>query len=219
MKEKIIARLKAKFPGVNLSKKRLDAIADKLAKKVEKEEDIDEALDEANELMDFAQVAKDDDRVRTLEAEAKKPKQEPKKEDSSDGKEPAKGEEIPAWAKGLVDTNKQLLEKVTLLETGKTTDLRKQKLEETLKEINPKLKEKALRDFSRMKFDTDEDFETYLQETVTDLGDFKGDNSEQPKGGVSFSKPNLGGGTAPAKAAMKKGIEEWAKQNEPLKAN
>lgn len=76
LKEQIISQLKSKFPGVNLSKVRIDAIADKLAAKITEESEIDGKLDELNELFPFAEIAKQDDRLRTLEAK-NKPVQQP----------------------------------------------------------------------------------------------------------------------------------------------
>lgn len=72
MKEKIISQLKAKYPGVNLSSTRIDAIADKLAAKITDEKDIDAKLDELNDIMPFADIAKQDDKLRLLEVKLNK---------------------------------------------------------------------------------------------------------------------------------------------------
>lgn len=86
MRDKILARLKEKFPGVNLSKKRLDAIADKLTPKIKEESEIDAKLDDLNDVLPFADMAKEDDKIRTLEAKLKekdkpKPTEKPAGED------------------------------------------------------------------------------------------------------------------------------------------
>jgi hypothetical protein len=70
------ARLKAKTKaaGVNLSQKRIDAFADRLHKKnpaITEEADHDTAIDELDEVVSFKDIAKDDDRLRTLEAKSK----------------------------------------------------------------------------------------------------------------------------------------------------
>lgn len=121
MKQKIIARLKAKYSGVNLSNARLDAIADKLAAKITDENEIDAKLDELNEIVPFADMAKQDDRVRTLEAQVKKtdpvdpakPKTEDVKVDTAD---------MPEWAKAMAESNKALLAKIEGLETKQTAE-------------------------------------------------------------------------------------------------
>src|SRR5690606_33501808 len=74
-KAKIAGRLKALFPKANLSTKRIDAITAKLESKVSDDADdaaIDEIVNQANDFMDFEALAKEDDRVRTLEANQKK---------------------------------------------------------------------------------------------------------------------------------------------------
>lgn len=69
--EKIKARLRVLFPKANLSTKRLDVYAAKLAPKPADDAD-DEAIDAIingyNEVIDFEAVAKEDDKTRTLEA-------------------------------------------------------------------------------------------------------------------------------------------------------
>lgn len=114
---KIAGRLKALFPKANLSTKRIDVITDKLESKVSDDADdaaIDEIVNQANDFMDFEAIAKEDDRVRTLEANQKKgeeggdpPKDDPKPEPPKD--------DTPEWAKAL-------LSKVDALEKGKITE-------------------------------------------------------------------------------------------------
>lgn len=76
-KAKVIARLKALFPKANLSQTRLDAIADKLAKKPADDADdaaIDAVINDFNDVLSIEDIAKGDDRTRTLEAEKRKRK-------------------------------------------------------------------------------------------------------------------------------------------------
>ena len=167
MKEKIIQKIRELFPNVNLSKERLDAIADKLAAKITEEDQIVERVNDLNEVVPFAEIAKQDDRVRTLEAEAKKkaakptdpPKEDPDKKDKSD-------DDPPAWAKAL-------LEKVEKLEAGKIATSRREKVLEKLKDADEKYRNRVLRDFDRMRIDSDEDFETVLSDIESDFADFK----------------------------------------------
>jgi hypothetical protein len=72
--EKIKARLKALYPKANLSTKRLDVYAAKLAPKPADDADdeaIDAIINDYNEVIDFEAVAKEDDSNRTLLAKAK----------------------------------------------------------------------------------------------------------------------------------------------------
>lgn len=96
--DKIKERLKALFPKANLSKQRLDAIAAKLAPKPEDDatdDQVDEIINDYNDVMDFEQIARDDDRIRTLEA-ARKQKPATKSEE-----DPKIDDDTPAWAKAL----------------------------------------------------------------------------------------------------------------------
>lgn len=114
---KIAGRLKALFPKANLSTKRIDAITAKLESKVSDDADdaaIDEIVNQANDFMDFEAIAKEDDRVRTLEANQKKSEEggDPPKDDPKN--DPPK-DDTPEWAKAL-------LSKVDALEKGKITE-------------------------------------------------------------------------------------------------
>lgn len=195
LKAKIKARLKAKFSGVNLSTKRIDAIADKLKLEEDAEDDaIDERLDELNEIFSFAEMAKNDDRLRTLEAKQKPPKKEDDNDEPDSPADPKKptDPEMPAWAKALVDSNKALAEKLERLESGKTADTRKQTLEGKLKDVDPKFKSTALKAFGRMKFESDEDFETYLSEIEEDAKEFA---LQTQTDDIGLSRPLLGSTT------------------------
>lgn len=128
MRDKIISQLKAKYPGVNLSKKRMDAIADRLAPKITDEAEIDAKLDELNELMPFADIAKDDDRLRALEAKAKD-KPAPAKNEPTESNEPkSEMDELKELVKGLATT-------VQSLAAEKQQTTIKGKLSEKLKDV------------------------------------------------------------------------------------
>lgn len=114
---KIAGRLKALFPKANLSTKRIDVITAKLESKVSDDADdtaIDEVVNQANDFMDFEAIAKEDDRIRTLEANQKKGDEggDPSKDDKTP-EQPK--DDTPEWAKAL-------LNKVEALEKGKVTE-------------------------------------------------------------------------------------------------
>lgn len=132
-KSKVISRFRIKFPKVNLSNDRLNEIADRLSKKPADDADdaaIDLVLDEANELLSFEDIAKSDDRLKNAEALAKKnnptppapvPNPEPKP-----NPEPPKGDDMPAWAKAILDSNKKLEGELEAIKTGKIIETKKQ---------------------------------------------------------------------------------------------
>ena len=144
--EIIKARLKALFPKANLSQKRLDVLAAKLAPMPADDADdaaVDVVLNLANDFNSFEEIAREDDRIRTLEAKAN-PEPAPT---TTPAPTPAPTpSDVPEWAKGLLESNKALLEKVTTLETGKITDSKKQTAQsvfessEVLKSLKPEIK-------------------------------------------------------------------------------
>lgn len=208
MKEKIKARLKAKFSGVNLSQTRMNAIADKLSKRLteeSEESEIDEALDDLNEIYSFSDIAKSDDRARTEEAKKKANPSEPKKEDPKT----EENEDVPAWAKTLIDQNKAQAKRLEALESGKTLDSRKSKLEEKLKDAPEKLKESYLKKFQRMNFKDDEDFDGYLSEVEEEVKEFEQEDSNSGLRGFGPSKSGTGkGNKAASEEEVKSVVDE-----------
>ena len=75
--QEIKGRLRELFPKANLSTTRISQYAEKLKAKLSEEstkEDVDNLIKDLNDLVDFEQVAKDDDRLRTYQ----KPREEVK---------------------------------------------------------------------------------------------------------------------------------------------
>lgn len=73
--QEIKGRLRELFPKANLSTTRISQYAEKLKAKLSEEstkEDVDNLIKDLNDLVDFEQVAKDDDRLRTYQ----KPREE-----------------------------------------------------------------------------------------------------------------------------------------------
>lgn len=185
MKDKLIARLRALFPGVNLSKSRIDGICnpDKLKITEETEEtEIDQKLKDLNDIMDFAAVAKNDDRLRTLEAKEKKnppadPKDpaEPKNQDPSPSDPPANPAKPEDLAKIVADAVAAAVTPLTTeinnMKAGKAKESRLQVLEGKLKDANPIVKELLLDRFNDKTFDTDEAFEAFLTEVDTKVSE------------------------------------------------
>ena len=120
-RQKISGRLKALFPKANLSTKRIDAIAAKLESKVSDDADdtaIDQILNQANDFMDFEAIAKEDDRIRTLEANQKKGD-----EGKDEGTDPDPDKNQNPNPDNETNTLlKTLLGKVEALEKGKITE-------------------------------------------------------------------------------------------------
>lgn len=169
MKDVIIAKFKAKFPAVNLRKKRLDDIAAKLSTKITDEAEIDTKLDELNEIFPFSEIAAQDDAFFALKK--KVPTETPANESpnqSSTTTTNTDDPEAPAWAKGLIESNQQLSLKLAAMEKEKFQQGIQQKVttHEKLKGINPVFyKGRALPE-------KEDDLETFVDGIKTDYDAF-----------------------------------------------
>lgn len=157
-------RLKAKYPGVNLSTKRLDAIADRLHKKfpdLTDEADHDQKLDDLNELQPFDELAKQDDRLRTLENKPKE-KEEPKREDPPTEGKPK--EPRPEWLQLILDQNAALAERLNGIEREKSQTTISKKIDDLAKE-----KKIPASYYQKRKMpEKEEDIQSFIDEAATD---------------------------------------------------
>ena len=203
MKDKVKARLRALFPGVNLSKTRLDKIADSVTSKITTEDEIDDKLNDFNDFMPFTDIAKGDDRQRAIdtkkaaddEAEAERLRLAGiTKEDDQDDK-------VPAWAKGLV-TEVQSLKAQLAGEKGKST----------INDLKAAAKLKGIPENLAAKYVIGEgyDQETALAALETEWTEFK---QIAVDGQVKDGKVIIGDPIPPAtaKAAVKASMEEAVK--------
>ena len=111
MNEQLLrSRFRDLFPKAqNLKKERLDVFVSKLSSKLSEEstqEDVDALWQDYNEVVNFEQLAKDDDRLRTLNV----PKPQPKPEEAPKQSEAPKSDDVPEWAKALLTEVKTLRE-------------------------------------------------------------------------------------------------------------
>lgn len=203
--EKIKERLKAKFPGANLSKTRLDEITARLNASVTAEDQIDGILDQANGIFPFEQIAREDDRARSLEAAARKQQDPPGTPPKTD----PPGDETPAWAKPLIETIKAQNQKIELLEKGKTKETLAQKAAEALKAKNiPEAFAKVpLKNFS---IEKEEDLEAWVSEIQESFTEFEKTNNQKR---FEDAINPLEGNASPE--TVKKDIQNWAAAKNP----
>lgn len=192
--KRIKERLKAKYPKANLSNKRLDELSARLAKKPEDDADdaaIDSVLEQANDFMSFEDIAKEDDRIRTLEAKANA-KDDGKPNDDGKQDPPTPPSDVPAWAQSLIDANKSLKDDLNELKTGKITETKKEsarKLFEdnaTLKSLKQNIKDNW---FNRIDVNSETpideqiaNLETEYNDMAQHIADSKGYASAPPSG-------------------------------------
>lgn len=198
MKQKILDALKAKFEGV--SAKILDGIAEKAAKTVTTEEEVTTYV----EGVTFAQVLDSYGDRRATEAaktavanyedkyklkagvkvEEPKPKPDPKPDPKQDD------DQTPAWAKALIAKNEAMEKELAAMKGEKLADSRKSALAGILKEAPEKLRTRYEKDFERLNFTDDDDFNGWLAETKTSVDELttqyiaKGGRVTKPKAGA-----------------------------------
>ncbi len=140
MFEKILKELKTKYANLGLSETILKVMAETLAKTVEKEEEVETAVAGVEGQMKIYQSFADQN--RTLQTEitnlkkAGEGKSEEKKEEKKEGEEKKEtGNEIPAWAQAIIDSNKTLSESLTAMQQKETAQTNAQKLQVKLDEL------------------------------------------------------------------------------------
>lgn len=127
--------------------------------------------------------------------------------DDKDDKDGKGKDDVPAWAKALIDGQTRLNERLDGIEKGKQADARKSKFLEAIKDAPDKFRERAEKAYNRCTFKDDEDFNSYLEELTEEAEEAKGEAETKgaivtpPKGG------NKGGKDYKPSAAMQARIE------------
>lgn len=175
MKEKIISALKTKFPGVSADI--IDRIAGMLAKTTTTEEQVATAVEGVTEELISVIEGYGDSRATgaqktaVLNYERKYGLKEgvKVKDDTKTDDDPPKGndDQTPAWAKALIDSNKQLTERLNKMEGERITESRTAELNG----IIDRLPENLRRGYQRISVDslTDEEFETLKGEVTSEV--------------------------------------------------
>ncbi|SMG32142.1 hypothetical protein [Sphingobacterium psychroaquaticum] len=186
LKAKIISKLKEKATalGVNLSNVRINGLADKLDGIITNEDDIDGEIDKLDQVLSFKELAALDDTKRNADnnaAEAETAKAEKAKKEAEEkaaaegGSGGGSGDEMPAWFKAHVESQNKVIETLTTtvvnLQNGNTAQSRRQQLEAKLKDAPERFKAQTLRNFDRLKLDSEDDFANYLAEVEQDVAE------------------------------------------------
>ena len=198
MKNKILEALKPKFEGV--SETILGRIADKLSKTAKTDEDVNTLI----EGVTFQQILESYGDSRATEAQqsavanyekkhglkdGKSVKTEPKTEPKAEPK--TEDDNVPAWAKALIDSNNSLKSELEAIKGEKTTNKRKSELDKVLNKAPEKIRQRYTKDFERMSFKDDEDFNAWIGDITPDVEAIT--NEYNTKGGV-VRRPKSGGG-------------------------
>lgn len=111
-------------------------------------------------------------------------------ENGKKGGEGEGGEKVPAWAKSLIQSNNSLREELSALKAGKVADTRKSTLDALLKDVPEKVRNNYTRNFNRMQFKDDADFNEWIEEISPEIEEATESQSasegvvSRPKGGA-----------------------------------
>lgn len=200
MKKELLDALKAKFVGV--SDAILSRIADKLAKTASSDEDVADLV----EGVTFQQVLESYGDSRATEAQQSAVTNYEKKHGLKDGKrveepkkeEPKKeeGDDLASQiAAAVAAAMKPLNDELAAMKSEKTAVSRKERLSGILGKAPEKVRERYEKDFGRMSFKDDEDFNSWVDEITPDVEAITNDFAT--KGGV-VTRPKGGGGSGEA---------------------
>jgi hypothetical protein len=215
LKIKIAARLKAKAAGVNLSQKRIETIVARAEKGglTDESDDtaIDAQLDIINELTPFTEMASFDDHQRAKAKKEADEKEAKRLADIEAGKTPEVElpNDAPEWMKVFMAnqaaTTKVLTDQIAALSGDKIAKTRRDLYAKSLEGTSDAFKTKALKDFDRMNFKDDEDFNSYLTEATEDAKVFIQDEAN---GVLGNDRPAGGkGGNVNTKEASKEEVD------------
>ncbi|WP_213279316.1 hypothetical protein [Chryseobacterium indologenes] len=141
MFEKILKELKTKYANLGLSETILKAKAKQIEKAVKTEEEIADAVAGVEDDLAIFQSFADQNRTLAKKIEELEkgkgadPKPEPTDPKPEDPKPTPTGDEIPAWAKAMIESNKTLAESLTAMQQKEAQQTNAQKLQSKLDEL------------------------------------------------------------------------------------
>lgn len=223
IKRTALDMLKTKFEGID--EKVLSRIAAKIAKTAKTAEDVAAEVNELT-LMDIIN-SYTDSRVNDAQDKAvKRYKQEKGIKDDEDGDGTKEGDgdgnggdskegtdgnggtggkegddDTPAYIKALMKSVETLAKEVTSLKAGKTADARKEALDKVLKDASERERKFYEKNYARMRFESDEDFNDWLDSVTDDIKDNAdgtggngGDGTQTTQQTTQQGRPKAGGG-------------------------
>lgn len=217
IKRTALDKLKTKFEGID--EKVLSRIAAKIAKTAKTDEDVAAEVDELT-LMDIINSYADS-RVNDAQDKAVKRYKQEKgikegdgdgiKEGDGDGTKGTDGnggtgrkegdDDTPAYIKALMKSVETLAKEVTSLKAGKTADARKEALDKVLKDASERERKFYEKNYARMRFESDEDFNDWLDSVTDDIKDNAdgtggngGDGTQTTQQTTQQGRPKAGGG-------------------------
>ncbi len=226
MFEKILQELKTKYKNLGLSETILKVMAETLTKTVEKEEEVENAVAGVEGQMKIYQSFADQNRTLQTEiANLKKGSEGKTEEQKAAGAKAAKEKEeaekkagenndVPEWAKALIESNKTLTENLTKIQQKEAQQTNAQKLQAKLDELKVSKSIQALIP-AGLTFENDEAIEAYATEMKT-----KSDAIAQEFGNgalAATAKPLFG--EAKKEGDVSPDVQAYVDSKKPAKTN
>lgn len=213
MKDKILQALKTKYVAFGFNALVLENMADVIASKVTEESQIETEVSGVEPLLKTFQSFADSRVTEAVKKATAKSGSEGASNEGKEGKEgddgKDKGEQSQNGLTELMKTVNALTQEIASLKEGKSKESRTERFKELIKEVPDKQKSLLEKSFQRMNFQTDEEFETFVTETKTDVDAIIADTKASAFAG--FGVPPQGGSSQSTIDAQ---IENWAKQGQ-----
>lgn len=192
--------LKPKSKALGFNKEELESVAADIADNLDLEdeasdEDINakatEAVDAAIPSLKLAQKVANRIVQSSKKKDPKKDDNEPEPVEPPTPKKDDNQEDVPAWAQALIAQNKALQTEILDMKTERETDGRRTKLKALLKDTGT-FGKSILKQFDKMKFENEPDFEEFYDGVVEDLGTL---NQERANEGLAKLGATATGGS------------------------
>lgn len=203
----VFQSLKPRVKALGFNKNELKGVAAQIANNLDLEDDateddvnaaIEKAIDAVVPFLGFSQ--KQANRVindyKKANGKPVEEEEDDEEESNSTKKTKPNKEETPEWAQLLVKQIEKLEGELTAVKAKEKTASRKDKLSAILKDAGS-YGTRTMKNFAKMKFETDEEFEEFLEEVETDLEAYN-----QERANIGLGK--LGGSPNTGKGAEKK---------------
>ena len=178
MKSKILIALKTKYKNLGFGEKAFEGVAEYLATTVTEEANIETAIGGVEPMLKAFQSESDKLRGEnaTLKTQLEAAKKTEIKPDETAGRDSSDksddGDGMPKWAVKVFERFEGIEKKLVTIEADKVTGSRKSRLDDKLKDVPESLKNMVAKNFGKMKFESDDDFDEYLTEVSRQVEEF-----------------------------------------------
>lgn len=204
--KQVLSILKPKCKALGFNLEELEGIAADIADNLElddeaSEDEINEKISsEVDAVIPYLKIAqKASNRVIQNSKNNKNPENDDNDTNAGeDGNHQEKEEKVPAWAQAIITQQKAIQTELTGLKSERETDGRRSKLEALLKDTGT-FGKSTLKNFDKIKFENETDFEEFYDGVVEDLATL---NQERANAGLAKL------GATAATSGNKKGNED-----------